>query len=48
MPETGRLLLTDADLHIVYDSYAGGSVPAVSGGYALFTGQTGARFSVLL
>ena len=48
VPETGRLLLTDADLHIVYDSYAGGSVPAVSGGYALFTGQTGARFSVLL
>lgn len=48
VPQTGRLLLVDAGLRVVYDSYLGGPVPDVSGGYALFTGQTGARFSVLL
>ncbi len=48
VPEKGRLLLVSRDFQIVYDSYAGGPVPDVGGGFALFTGQTGARFSVIL
>ena len=48
VPDKGHVLLVSRDFHIVYDSYLGGEVPDVGGGYALFTGQTGARFSVVL
>lgn len=48
VPDHGRLLLVSREFHIVYDSYQGGEVPDVSGGYALFAGADGARFSIVL
>ncbi len=48
VPDRARLLLVNRDFQVVYDSFAGGAVPDVGGGYALFAGETGRRFSVLL